>query len=51
MRPKAAKWLIIMKRGIYPVFGKHPEFDEFTLTDQVAIQDKPEKSSHSINFP
>ena len=37
MRPKAAKWLIIVQRGLYPVFGKHlvfgkhPEFGKFTL--------------------
>ena len=31
MRPKAAKWLIIVQKGLYPVFGKHPEFGEFTL--------------------
>ena len=31
MRPKAAKWLIIVKRGLYPVFGKHSEFGKFTL--------------------
>ena len=31
MRPMAAKWLIIVKRGLYPVIGKHPEFGEFTL--------------------
>ena len=29
--PKGAKWLIILLRGLYPVFGKHPEFGEFTL--------------------
>ena len=31
MRPKAAKWLIIVLRGLYPVFGKHPEYGEFIL--------------------
>ena len=31
MRPKAANWLIIVYRGLYTVFGKHPEFGEFTL--------------------
>ena len=31
MRPKATKWLLIVLRGLYPVFGKHPELGEFTL--------------------
>ena len=31
MRPKATKWLIIVLKSLYPVFGKHPEFGEFTL--------------------
>ena len=32
MRPKAAKWLIIVWRGLFPEFGKHLEFSEFTLS-------------------
>ena len=32
MRPKAAKRLFIVLRVLYPVFGKHPEFGEFTLS-------------------
>ena len=30
MGPKAATWLIIVQRDLCPVFGKHPEFGEFT---------------------
>ena len=30
-QPNAAKWLIIVQKCLYPVFGKHPEFGEFTL--------------------
>ena len=36
MRPKAAKWLIIVLGGLNPVFGKHPEFGEFTLQRRAA---------------
>ena len=32
LRPKAAQWLIIVCRRIYPVFDKHLEFGELTLT-------------------
>ena len=31
MGPKAVKWLIIVLRGLNPVFGKHPGLGQFTL--------------------
>ena len=31
MWPKAAKWLIIVSRDLYPVFGKYPEFGKLNL--------------------
>ena len=38
MRPKAAKGLIIVLRGLNLVFGKHPEYGKFTLY-QIYISD------------
>ena len=31
MGPKAAKWFIIMLRGLYPIFDTLPVFSEFTV--------------------
>ena len=46
MRPKAAKRPIIVKRGLYPVFGTLPVFSEFTQFNNqsfVSVTNKEKK--------
>ena len=47
MRPKAAKLLLIVQRGLNPEFGKYPEFGEFTLLVQNILLDLISNHDHT----